>query len=118
MRGAVATLNDPVAQDRMADTVTAIVAALMQMPVGPLAEAVARVDPDSDAAKPYINVWVARAEDADDEELAKLVEISHSPEVVEAEEQASGGTAVIKDNSAEELQEILAGIEEDLRGQS
>ena len=50
MRGAVATLNDPVAQDRMADTVTAIVAALMQMPVGPLAEAVARVDPDSDAA--------------------------------------------------------------------
>ena len=50
MRGAVATLNDPAAQDRMADTVTAIVAALMQMPVGPLAEAVARVDPDSDAA--------------------------------------------------------------------
>ena len=41
MRGAVATLNDPVAQDRMADTVTAIVAALMQMPVGPLAAAVA-----------------------------------------------------------------------------
>lgn len=75
-------------------------------------------DPDSDASKPYINVWVARAEDADDEELAKLVEISHSPEVVEAEEQASGGTAVIKENSAEELQEILAGIEADLRGES
>lgn len=49
-RAAVAALNDPVAQERMADTVTAIVAALMQMPVGPLAEAVARVDPDSDAA--------------------------------------------------------------------
>ncbi|WP_332819872.1 hypothetical protein [Sphingopyxis sp.] len=50
MRGTVATLNDPVAQDRMADTVTAIVAALMQMKVGPLAEAVAQVDPESDAA--------------------------------------------------------------------
>ncbi len=49
-RDAVATLNDPVAQDRMADTITAIVGALMQMPVGPLAEAVARVDPESDAA--------------------------------------------------------------------
>lgn len=49
-RGAVAALNDPAAQERMADTVTAIVAALMQMPVGLLAEAVARVDPDSDAA--------------------------------------------------------------------
>lgn len=50
MRGAVATLNDPAAQDRMADTVTAIVAALMQMQVGPLAKAVAQVDPESDAA--------------------------------------------------------------------
>ena len=50
MRDAVATLNDRATQDRMADTITAIVGALMQMPVGPLAEAVARVDPDSDAA--------------------------------------------------------------------
>jgi hypothetical protein len=46
----VAVLNDPVMQDRMADTISAIVGALMQMPVGPLAEAVARVDPESDAA--------------------------------------------------------------------
>lgn len=47
---AAATLSDPVAQDRMADTVAALVGALMQMPVGPLAEAVARIDPESDAA--------------------------------------------------------------------
>lgn len=46
----VAVLNDPAMQDRMADTISAIVGALMQMPVGPLAEAVARVDPESDAA--------------------------------------------------------------------
>ncbi len=72
-------------------------------------------DPDSDAAKPYINVWVARAEDKDDETLLKLVAISHSPEVVEAEKKASGGTAVIKENSPAELQEILAGIEDDIR---
>ena len=45
----VAVLNDPAMQDRMADTISAIVGALMQMPVGPLAEAVARVDPESDA---------------------------------------------------------------------
>lgn len=50
MRDTVATLNDPVAQDRMADTITAVVGALMQMQVGPLAKAVAQVDPDSDAA--------------------------------------------------------------------
>ncbi|SNT26561.1 hypothetical protein [Sphingopyxis indica] len=47
---AAATLSDPAAQDRMADTVAALVGALMQMPVGPLAEAVARIDPESDAA--------------------------------------------------------------------
>lgn len=50
VRDTAATLNDPVMQDRMADTVSAIVGALLQMPVGPLAEAVARVDPYSDAA--------------------------------------------------------------------
>lgn len=50
MRGAVATLNDPVAQDRMADSITALVGALMQMQVGPLAKAVAQIDPESDAA--------------------------------------------------------------------
>ncbi|WP_251149999.1 MetQ/NlpA family ABC transporter substrate-binding protein [Cellulosimicrobium sp. Marseille-Q4280] len=75
-------------------------------------------DPDSDAAKPYINVWVARAEDSGDETLLKLAEISHSAEVVEAEDAASGGTAVIKENSPTELQEILAGIEDDIRNAS
>ena len=49
-RGAVAALSDPVMQDRMADTVTALVGALMQMQVGPLAKAVAQIDPESDAA--------------------------------------------------------------------
>lgn len=50
MRSAVATLNDPAAQDRMADTVATLLGALMQINVGPLAEAVARIDPESDAA--------------------------------------------------------------------
>jgi D-methionine transport system substrate-binding protein len=75
-------------------------------------------DPDSAAAEPYINVWVARAEDSDDPDLAKLVEISHSDEVVAAEQAASGDTAVIKDNSPEELQEILSGLEDDIRSAS
>jgi len=50
MGDAAAVLGDPAAQDRMADTVAMLVDALMQLRVGPLAEAVARVDPDSDAA--------------------------------------------------------------------
>jgi hypothetical protein len=50
MNDTVATLNDPVAQDRMAETITAMVSAMMQMQVGPLAKAVAQIDPESDAA--------------------------------------------------------------------
>ncbi|MEV0891975.1 MetQ/NlpA family ABC transporter substrate-binding protein [Promicromonospora sp. MEB111] len=70
-------------------------------------------DPDSSAAEPYINVWVARGADADNEVFQQLVEIYHSPEVEEGVIEASGGTGVIKNNSAAELQEILAGIQED-----
>lgn len=49
-RGTVAVLNDPAMQDRMADTVAALVGAMMRMNVGPLAEAIAQIDPDSGAA--------------------------------------------------------------------
>ncbi|MFE7506127.1 MetQ/NlpA family ABC transporter substrate-binding protein [Promicromonospora sp. NPDC057488] len=70
-------------------------------------------DPDASAAEPYINVWVARGDDADNEVFQQLVEIYHSPEVEKGVLEASGGTGVIKDNSAAELQEILAGIQED-----
>lgn len=69
-------------------------------------------DPDASAAEPYINVWVARAADADNEVFQRLVEIYHSPEVTEGVIEASGGTGVIKENSASELQEILARIQE------
>ncbi|MFE6971380.1 MetQ/NlpA family ABC transporter substrate-binding protein [Isoptericola sp. NPDC057653] len=75
-------------------------------------------DPDSAAAEPYINVWVARAEDADDPDLLKLAEVSHSDAVVAAEKKASGGTAVIKENTPEELQKILTGLEDDIRAAS
>jgi len=70
-------------------------------------------DPDSSAAEPYINVWVARADDADNEVFEQLIEIFHTPEVEKGVLEASGGTGVIKDNPASELQEILAGIEAD-----
>lgn len=50
MRGVAAALDDPAMQDRMADTVALIVGALMRMNVGPLADVIAQVDPDSNAA--------------------------------------------------------------------
>ncbi|BDZ42521.1 methionine ABC transporter substrate-binding protein [Paraoerskovia sediminicola] len=73
-------------------------------------------DPDSDAAKPYINVWVARAEDKDDPAYQKLIDIFHTEKIEQGVLDASGGTGVIKDNSADELQEVLDGIETDLEG--
>jgi hypothetical protein len=54
VRDTAATLADPAEADRMADTVTVLVDAIMRTNIGPLAEAIARVDPDSSAASiPY-----------------------------------------------------------------
>lgn len=72
-------------------------------------------DPDSAAAEPYINVWVARAEDKDNETFAQLVDIFHTETIEQGVLDASGGTGVIKDNDPAELQEILAEIETNLQ---
>ncbi|WP_407320399.1 MetQ/NlpA family ABC transporter substrate-binding protein [Isoptericola halotolerans] len=74
-------------------------------------------DPDATAAEPYINVWVSRAEDADDETLNKLVDIFHTEEIEQGVVEASGGTGVIKDNDAADLQAILDEIETNLAAQ-
>ena len=50
VRDAAESLTDPVEQDRMAHRVTAMVDALMRLNVGPLADVIAQVDPESDAA--------------------------------------------------------------------
>lgn len=72
-------------------------------------------DAGSDAARPYINIWAARAEDADNPLYAQLVEIYSGEEVQAALQEASGGTAVLADQTPAELQEILAEVEEDAR---
>lgn len=72
-------------------------------------------DPDSEEAEPYINVFVTKAEDAEDPRLAELVDLWHSPEVQDAVQQDSRGTSVPVDRPAGELQEILDRLEEDQR---
>ncbi|MHA7133692.1 MetQ/NlpA family ABC transporter substrate-binding protein [Oerskovia turbata] len=74
-------------------------------------------DPDSAVSEPYINIWVARAEDKDDETLLKIAALSQNEEVIAAEKKASADSAVIKDNSAADLQAILAGIQENYSAQ-
>lgn len=73
-------------------------------------------DADSDGARPYINIWAARAEDADNATYLELVEIYEDPEVQDALLEASGGTAVLANQPAAELAEILAEVEADARG--
>lgn len=71
-------------------------------------------DPHSDAAAPYINVWVARADESDDETLHRLVEIYHDEAVEESAQETAGGTAAFLDTEPERLQEILAEIESNI----
>ncbi|STC69718.1 MetQ/NlpA family ABC transporter substrate-binding protein [Corynebacterium pilosum] len=78
-------------------------------------EAVFEDDPNSTEAEPYINVFAARAEDIDDEVLNKLVELWHSPEVMEAVAEDSEGTAVEVSRDKGELNDVLARLEEDYK---
>lgn len=71
---------------------------------------------EAEGARPYINVWVSRAADKDDETFLKLIEISHSPEVQDALLEASGGSAVIADQDGATLQGYLDEIESNLKG--
>jgi len=80
-----------------------------------LADAIFADDPDSPAAEPYINVWVARADDAENPKFVRLVELFHTaPGVIEGLIDSSAGTAAVRNNSAADLQRILAGIEANL----
>lgn len=80
-------------------------------------DAVYKDDPDDPAAQPYINVWVTTQEDKDNEDYQKLVEIWHSDEVQEAVANDTGGSAVKAEFTPEELEEILATTEDQIREQ-
>ena len=77
--------------------------------------AVFQDDPSSPEAEPYINAFVVKAEDADNETIQKLANLWHSEEVQAAVDEDSKGTSVQVERSAEELQEILERLEEDQR---
>ncbi len=70
---------------------------------------------DTATARPYLNIWVARAEDADNPVYAQLVEIYHSKEVTDQLLEENGGTAVVEDVPADELQSDLSDLEDLVR---
>ncbi len=79
-------------------------------------DAIAVDDPSDPNALPYINIFAARAEDADNPTYLKLVEIyQNSQDVLDGVLEASGGTAVFVDTPAADLFASLGDVEEDIR---
>ncbi len=79
------------------------------------ASALAQDDPASDAARPFINIWVSQAKDKDNPVYAKLVELSQDSTVTDALQKNSGGTAVIVKDDAAALQGYLADAQAALK---
>lgn len=81
-------------------------------------DAIIKDNPDDPAAAPYINVWAARADDIDNEDYLKLVEIFHDPEVQAAVQEDTAGSAVeVTDKTQDELNKILEDTEAQFREQ-
>ncbi|MCA1228825.1 MetQ/NlpA family ABC transporter substrate-binding protein [Saccharopolyspora sp. 6M] len=72
-------------------------------------------DPAGPAAQPYTNVFVTRAEDADDPTYAKLVELYRDERVAGQVAADSRGTAVPVRRSPAELRAILAELTDEVR---
>jgi D-methionine transport system substrate-binding protein len=70
---------------------------------------------DTKAAEPYINVWVARAKDANNPVYKQLVDIYHNTEVINGLLDESKGTAVAQNQTPQELQTILTGLETQIK---
>ncbi|MGO1318659.1 MAG: MetQ/NlpA family ABC transporter substrate-binding protein [Galactobacter sp.] len=72
-------------------------------------------DPNSDVAKPYINIFVVREQDKDNKTLKAVADVYHDPEVEKAIVKDLGESGVFKTNDAKDLQDTLAEIEQDIK---
>jgi len=79
-------------------------------------DAIATDDPSDPSAFPYINIFAAKAEDADNPTYLKLVEIFQTnKDVLDGLQEASGGTAVFVKTPAADLVSSLTEVEDDIR---
>ncbi|PPF60907.1 methionine ABC transporter substrate-binding protein [Clavibacter michiganensis] len=75
-------------------------------------DAIAQDDPSDPKALAYVNVFAARAADAENETYLKLAQIFRdTPAVVDAVVENSGGTAIPLQTPADELQSLLTTTE-------
>ncbi|SBS69825.1 MetQ/NlpA family ABC transporter substrate-binding protein [uncultured Microbacterium sp.] len=79
-------------------------------------ELLAQDDPADPAAFPYINIFAAKAEDADNPTYLKLVEIfQETQSVQDGVLETSGGTAVLVKTPVADLVTSLNDVEDDIR---
>lgn len=76
-------------------------------------DAIASDDPSDPTALPYVNIFVTRADDVDDEVLNQLVDIYQGDQaVLDGVQEQAGGTAVFLDTAASDLQASLTETED------
>ena len=77
-------------------------------------DAIAQDDPEDPSALPYVNIFAARAEDADDETYRRLVEIFQTnADVQKGLLESSGDTAVPLQTPVKDLVASLAKVQKD-----
>lgn len=82
------------------------------------ADAIAQDDPSDANALPYVNIFAARAEDADNATYAKLVSIYQDTQaVLDGVQEKSGGTAVFLKTPVADLQSSLEKVQKDITAQ-
>lgn len=77
--------------------------------------AVYKDDPNNPGAEPYINTFVTRAEDKNNETYLKLVEIFHDADVQKSVKENSKGTAVEVKRDGPALEQILQKVQQTIR---
>ncbi len=82
-------------------------------------DAIATDDPEDPNALPYVNIFAARADDAENPTFQKLVEIyQNTQSVQDGVKDASGGTALLVQTPAEDLLASLKDVEEGIAAQN
>ncbi|SNQ47791.1 D-methionine-binding lipoprotein metQ [Frankia canadensis] len=77
----------------------------------PRSGAIYQDDPAGASAAPYVNIFVARDEDKNDETYLALAALYHDPSVEAGVQKANGGVAVFRTVPAPRLQAELATVE-------
>jgi len=78
-------------------------------------DAIAKDDPNSDGAAPFINIWVSRAEDKDSPLFAEIIRLAHTDAWDQALLQNSAGSGLLVNETPARLQEVLADVTAQLK---